>query len=530
MNSQNSNKTKSNNKSQSKEKEGTFLTEPPNKKKETQQNPQAVQIQEQLQKQATLLKQIQDAEERLKLTQEQRKKVVSTKRQEIEKKEQTINQMRTTNEQLQKELDILQTQVQSSLDSIEYKEKNKLYEKEKKKIEEPLNTMINDKKKELAEIVQKSLKVKKEKEKIQKDLSEKVDLEKINSLTSEIKIIEEKIDDLEKEKKYLLKLREDHVKCGEINQKLKNDIEEIKANLEKVRQQNKEKSKKEQKGQSMKIKEINHNLTAKQIKERNEQQIKNIIDKYWQKNSNLLNTANFEEKKVKLKSPSNTERKKRKLNVYSEEVLKKNMELNNKDLSNNDKLPKIPLFKEGEKKILLGLLPEKEINKYQKRFEYVEKEKENLLRKFTVENKKFEKENKSLENKYVFSNNQLTEGMQKNKILENQLIEQQQELENLTNKLIQMKKNLDNKKIEVKLKDEENKKLVKKLKDLQTQKLYQENKLGNIEDSEVKENIEEKREEINELVYPDNEEKKEEINEDGFQEEEGFYQEENEIN
>ena len=70
---------------QSKEKEGTFLTEPPNKKKETQQNPQAVQIQEQLQKQATLLKQIQDAEERLKLTQEQRKKVVSTKRQEIEK-------------------------------------------------------------------------------------------------------------------------------------------------------------------------------------------------------------------------------------------------------------------------------------------------------------------------------------------------------------------------------------------------------------------------------------------------------------
>ena len=233
---------------------------------------------------------------------------------------------------------------------------------------------------------------------------------------------------------------------------------------------------------------------------------------------------------MKLKSPSNTERKKRKLNVYSEEVLKKNMELNNKDLSNNDKLPKIPLFKEGEKKILLGLLPEKEINKYQKRFEYVEKEKENLLRKFTVENKKFEKENKSLENKYVFSNNQLTEGMQKNKILENQLIEQQQELENLANKLIQMKKNLDNKKIEVKLKDEENKKLVKKLKDLQTQKLYQENKLGNIEDSEVKENIEEKREEINELVYPDNEEKKEEINEDGFQEEEGLYEEENEIN
>ena len=42
-----------------------------------------------------------------------------------------------------------------------------------------------------------------------------------------------------------------------------------------------------------------------------------------------------------------------------------------------------------------------------------------------VENKKFEKENKNLENKFEFNNNQLTEGIQKNKILETQLIMQQ---------------------------------------------------------------------------------------------------------
>ena len=68
--------------------------------------------------------------------------------------------------------------------------------------------------------------------------------------------------------------------------------------------------------------------------------------------------------------------------------------------TNNDenKLPKIPLFKQNEKKVLLGILPEKELNKYEKRYEIVEKEKDYLYRQFIVENKKLEKENKNLEN------------------------------------------------------------------------------------------------------------------------------------
>ena len=41
--------------------------------------------------------------------------------------------MITTNEQLQKELEILQTQILENLDNMEYKEKNEFYENEKKK-------------------------------------------------------------------------------------------------------------------------------------------------------------------------------------------------------------------------------------------------------------------------------------------------------------------------------------------------------------------------------------------------------------
>ena len=57
-------------KNQNQEKEKTFLTEPQNKNKTAHDNTQSIQIKEQIQKQAMLLKRIQDAEEKLKFTQE----------------------------------------------------------------------------------------------------------------------------------------------------------------------------------------------------------------------------------------------------------------------------------------------------------------------------------------------------------------------------------------------------------------------------------------------------------------------------
>ena len=83
-------------------------------------------------------------------------------------------------------------------------------------------------------------------------------------------------------------------------------LEEIKTKLEKIREENKQKSILEQKTQSLKMKEINHNLTAKQIKEKNEQRIKNEIDRYWDKNNKLLNTSISEDNKKRKKKQSNT--------------------------------------------------------------------------------------------------------------------------------------------------------------------------------------------------------------------------------
>ena len=120
-------------------KEGVFMTQPTNKKSVTIIDPeQKAKEDEEIQKQNVLLKEIKECEEKLKFEQEQRKKIVAMKKQEIEKKDKTINQMKATNEQLEKELEILQTQVLENLDSMEYKEKNELYENEKKKRLEPL--------------------------------------------------------------------------------------------------------------------------------------------------------------------------------------------------------------------------------------------------------------------------------------------------------------------------------------------------------------------------------------------------------
>ena len=65
---------------------------------------------------------------------------------------------------------------------------------------------------------------------------------------------------------------------------------------------------------------------------------------------------------------------------YSTEVLKKNMEVPNISKNNDEnKLPKIPSFKQNEKSFIC-ILPEKELNNYEKRYEIIEKEKDYLYR------------------------------------------------------------------------------------------------------------------------------------------------------
>ena len=98
------------------------------------------------------------------------------KKKEIERKERTINQMTETNKKLKSELEILQVEVQEKLDKMEFKEKNDIFENEKKKRYAPLEQLLKVKEKELQNSIDIVKTYKKEKEQLQQIIEDKVDM------------------------------------------------------------------------------------------------------------------------------------------------------------------------------------------------------------------------------------------------------------------------------------------------------------------------------------------------------------------
>ena len=174
-------------------------------------------------------------------------------------------------------------------------------------------------------------------------------------------------------------------------------------------------------------------------------------------NNNNNNLNDMKKKEDKKENILNIKKK------IAEDIRNENLKIG----KSNELLPKIPLFNQNEKKILLNILPEKEIEKFEKRYECIDNAKNNLKRKYALETKLLNKENKDLENKYEISLLQLKENEQKNKNLLIQINEQKKEVFSLQKKLEQCIKVLEEQKNKVRLKDEENKILVKELTELQ---------------------------------------------------------------
>ena len=111
----------------------------------------------------------------------------------------------------------------------------------------------------------------------------------------------------------------------------------------------------------------------------------------------------------------------------------------------------------------MNVLLEKEIEKFEKWYDALDNAKNNLKRKYVLETKTLDKENKDLEKRYEFSISQLQENDKKNKMLLLQVNEQKTEVINLKKKLQDSVKSLRDHKIKIQVVDEENKMLVKPL-------------------------------------------------------------------
>ena len=230
------------------------------------------------------------------------------------------------------------------------------------------------------------------------------------------------------------------------------------------------------------------------MERKKEEEFKKNLDEFWSENKQkLLEARNIKNDPIQelKKSKNNNEINKSsiiKLNYYK----KKNYSPNKNNLqvsqSNENFLPKIPLFNEEEKKILKNVLPQKEIEKYEKRYESLESSKNNLQKKYKLETQKLEKENKDLEKRYDYSTNQLRENEKKNNDLIKQINKQKKEINDLQKKLFEIVKTLEDHKIKVRERDNENKRLVKQLEELQDK--YE--KVDNPEEENEEEEEEEK--------------------------------------
>ena len=103
---------------------------------------------------------------------------------------------------------------------------------------------------------------------------------------------------------------------------------------------------------------------------------------------------NNEENNIKPKKMSEEEMNKMKKEKAQKAQKLLVSQIRNGDIGKSTELPKISLFNQNEKKILMNVLPEKEIEKFEKRYDALDNAKNNLKRKFILETKSLDKENK----------------------------------------------------------------------------------------------------------------------------------------
>ena len=434
---------------------------------------------EEIEKQTRLLKQIQENDDLLKFTLDERKKLLSQKNKEIEKKEKLIQQMEETNQNLQSELEILQVQIQGKLNKEEINKKNEQLQKEKKTRLDPLISLLESEKNNLKETLTEINNYKIQIKKLRDKIDERVDLEELNSLTDEIKISSMKNEHLIEEIQYLEKVQNEHIKCGIIQNKLEKEIKDLE-NLISNQKKNNRKN-------AMMISKEGSNIIQMKIegksKEQVDEEIQKSLNEFWDDNKEkLVECQDLNDDTIE-KFNNNKINNNKKKNISNEEINKINKEIQrnknlkaqrnlverirNDKIKSKDELPKICLFNSQEKKILLNVLPEKEIEKYEKRFECIDNAKNNLQRKFNLETKELEKQTVDLRKRFEYSKLQIKQNEQTNKLLLSENNVQKREIIELKNKVLNCIKKLEEQKKNLQDKEDENKAISKRLQEIQ---------------------------------------------------------------
>ena len=192
---------------------------------------------------------------------------------------------------------------------------------------------------------------------------------------------------------------------------------------------------------------------------------------------------------------------------------KKEIEING---IQNTELPKISLFDHNKKKALLDLIPEKEIQKYEKRFEIINKEKDSLIRKYNTETIQLKTEQNNLTKNNESCEKQLDENKKENKKLESKIENQKKNLVELEKQLKELKKELENTKSNISNQEQVNRELLNKLQRLQSEEIKDEEDIEGEVNQMVKSGGKKGKNFKKEGEQENDEEEEEEKNEDKF--------------
>ena len=466
------------------DKEGVLLTIPPLRKKKKMVNIETENTKkekEEILNQKEINSKIEELENKIKLELNQYNIVIAQKREELSQTEKRVKQINERNESLNKALE----KIEQDFELKKYKNKDKINDNVKKENPEEIkikeNSHIIDNTRKTMEQYQQEI------NKLENAFHNDENIKIINNLKFEIKTIKERITNLEKEKKYLLLITEEHNKCLEDQNKIKNEIDYFNTELNKLKLENnlKTKEKQEKYKNDIIVKNKNMNkinealLSPHEIEIKKEKKMKKTLEDYWELNKekllkyslsdnnmsiNINTINNLNKKNINTKQAlktdnitnNNNDIKLNKIKLYSKKKnYSKNLTNLNLDL-NIDEEKKLFLFNSETKKILSKILPLSEIEKYEKRYECADLEKKNLLKKFSLENKIILREQKNMKNKIEKNNQKLKLNEVKNNELNIQLDLKEKEYEKLKNNLNNMKKELEDKKLKIKIWEEEN--------------------------------------------------------------------------
>jgi len=454
---------------------------------------------------------------------------LNEKLKELKEKEKALLSITATNSKLMATLETLKKDLDEKFDKVSFKQ---LTDKMKPVKDNPLDIVLKVKEKELKNTLSLLEILKKDNENLKRNMNEQININSYIDLQNKLKYKETQISELTNEIKALSRSSEEHNKCHENKKEYENEKKNLRDEIKKLKDIVREMQfkLKEEEAKHSKTKDnlinlkkqfedskrsllvikpnsnnVGNNQNQNFLSERNDitEKIKklnhdeNITDALLGNNNNLENVANTNAKKARDNSSAELRG-----NVNNMKILglkNKNIEKlkiretssNPKFASNKNKLNeqnlKEKLFNAEEKSNLEKVISSEDIERFEKKYEYLDHAKQAIENKLKLENKILQKKLAEKEDQNEYLNLQYKESEQKNKIFQFQVNEYKNEQKALHRKINDMQTNLSNLYSIIRENNQENKLLTNQLTSLR--KLVKHNAVPPM-DSEIVKHLE----------------------------------------